>query len=180
MATVRSIKARDGRGRAIRAVETVEQDKRAAELRSASLTLDQIATELGVSRRTAGRAVLRGLHEIGTDSEDLAAAKVAELLKLDRRERKLWTEYGKDLTPEQLATLNGAFDRVAKRRADLLGLDEPTRSRVEVITEDTFTEAIKSLNQEMAMLEAQDRDDTGDHSEARDGSPVPGAASPAQ
>jgi DNA-binding CsgD family transcriptional regulator len=174
------IKARDGRGRAIRAVETVEQDKRAAELRSASLTLDQIAAELGVSRRTAGRAVLRGLRAIGTDSEDLAAAKVAELLKLDRRERKLWTEYGKDLTPEQLATLNGAFDRVAKRRADLLGLDEPTRSRVEVITDDIIAEATRCLDQERAVLEAQDRDDTSDHSETRDGPNVPGGPPPSR
>jgi hypothetical protein len=169
------IKARDGRGRAIRALETIEQDQKAAELRSASLTYSQIGEVLGIEASTAHRSADRGFKAV-QGTEDVAAAKANELLKLDRRERRLWTEYGKELTPEQMATLNSAFDRIAKRRADLLGLDEPTRSRIEVMTEDAFAEAIKSLNQEMAALEVQDRDDTSDHSDAGDSSPVPGAA----
>jgi hypothetical protein len=145
------MKARDGHGRYIRSAQTVEQDRRAAELRSASLSLDQIAAELGVHRTTAGRAADRGLLAIATDSESLAAAKANELLKLDRRERRLWTEYGKEqLTPEQLGTLNGAFDRVAKRRADLLGLDEPNRSEITVLTNDVVDAAILKLEAELA------------------------------
>jgi hypothetical protein len=178
------IKARDGRGRAIRALETIEQDQKAAELRSASLTYPQIGEVLGIEASTAHRSADRGF-KAAQGSEDVVAAKAAELLKLDRRERRLWTEYGKELlTPEQLATLNSAFDRVAKRRADLLGLDEPTRSRVENITEDVFASAIERLNLEMAAqmaaLEVLDRDDTSDHSESGDGVSVPGHSSTSQ
>ena len=48
--TMKNIRARNGRGRAIRSIETVRQDQRAAEMRSQSMTYPQYAAALGFSQ----------------------------------------------------------------------------------------------------------------------------------
>jgi hypothetical protein len=55
-----TIRQRASNGRAVRAPETVEQDKRAWELRTLSLTYAQIATELGIGESTACESATRG------------------------------------------------------------------------------------------------------------------------
>lgn len=180
-------------GQFIRTVQGSDQDRRAAELRSLGLTFDQVGEQLGLSGSAAFRAVDRGLR--GVPTADMIAAKALALAKLDKQERHFlgiqattWyrVDHGRvilaedgtpmiDPDPGMRAGL--ALIRIAERRARLEGTDEPARSRVEVITEDTFADAIKSLNREMAELEAQDHDATSDHSESGDGSPVPGTPS---
>jgi hypothetical protein len=145
-----SIRARDGHGRAIRALETVAQDQRAAELRSSSLTYAQIGDQLGISVTSACESAMRGMVAVPTD--DVVAAKQLELAKLDRRERYLFGILGSaQTTIEQGITACNALDRTQKRRAALLGLDEPARARVEVITEDAVDTELKRLAVELGM-----------------------------
>jgi hypothetical protein len=180
-------------GRFIRTVETADRDRRCAEMRGQGLTLDQIGEIVGLSRSATHEAIDRGLR--GVPTLELVAAKALALAKLDAQERhflavqaKTWyrVDHGRvirdengdpmiDPDPGMRAGL--ALLRIAERRARQEGTDEPTRSRVEVMTEDVFAEAINNLNRELAVLEVQERaNTTGDHSEARDSPPVPGAA----
>jgi lambda repressor-like predicted transcriptional regulator len=179
-------------GRFIRTVQTADRDRLCAELRGQGLTLDQIGEKVGLSKSATHEAIDRGLR--GTPTLELVAAKALALAKLDAQERhflavqaKTW--YGVDhgrvicdedgspmIDPDPGMRAGLALIRIAERRARLEGTDEPTRSRVEVLSEDVFTEAINNLNREMAALEVLDRANASDHSEAGNGSPVPGAA----
>jgi hypothetical protein len=147
------IKARDGRGRAIRTLETIEQDQRAAEMRSVSMTYPEIAGELGVSVTTAYQSATRGMVVVPTEGQ--LEAQRNELAKLDRRERFLFSVIGStDATIEQAIAACNAFDRTQKRRAALLGLDAPAKTRVEVITAD----AVKAeIRRRKAKLGGEDR-----------------------
>ena len=145
-----TIKARSGNGRAIRAPETVEQDKRAWELRTRSLTYAQIATELGIAESTACESATRGAALIPTES--MVEAKKCEVAKLDRRERNMLALMTReDLKPEQRIAADMALDRIARRRAALCGLDEPAKSRIEVVTEDVVDRELRLLATELDM-----------------------------
>jgi hypothetical protein len=145
-----SIRARGGNGRAIRSLETVVQDQRAAELRSASLTYAQIGERLGLSVTAAYESAMRGMVAVPTD--DVVAAKQLELAKLDRRERYLFSIIeSTHTTIEQGISACNALDRTQKRRAALLGLDEPARARIEVLTEDVVDAELKRLAVELGM-----------------------------
>jgi hypothetical protein len=166
-----SVKARDGRGRFTRSIVTVDQDRRAAELRAASLTYAAIGEQLGVDESTAFRAVQRALRIVPT--EEIAQVKALELLKLDRRERALWAVMDREhvkvdhghvvlgqdgkpvLDDSPVIAASNALDRVAKRRADLLGLDEPPKHRVDVITEDMLDAEIRRLEAELGFKDAE-------------------------
>jgi hypothetical protein len=59
---------------------------------------------------------------------------------------------GKPLLDDSLViTASNALDRVQKRRAALLGLDEPAKIRVETITEDAVDAEIRRLTEELAL-----------------------------
>jgi hypothetical protein len=87
--TEEKIKARDHRGRALRTPQQIARDVRAAELRSRSLTYQQIATELGLETAAgAYQAVQRGIPR---DPDRRAAeARRIELAKLDTVEQAAW------------------------------------------------------------------------------------------
>jgi hypothetical protein len=159
------IKARDGHGRAIRSLETVAQDQRAAELRSASLTYAQIGEQLGISVTAAYESVQRGFVLVPT--EDVVAAKAAELAKLDRIERHLLgvmtrehvrVDHGHVVMDEGRPVLDDGpgvqaalgLLRVQERRARLCGLDEPAKFRVGVVTEDMVDAEIRRLEEKLA------------------------------
>lgn len=161
-----TIKARDGHGRAIRTLGTIEQDQRAAEMRSVSMTYPQIANELGVSVTTAHESVMRGMAAVPTEGQ--IEAKRLELLKLDRIERHLFgvmgrehirVNHGRVILDEGRRVLDDgpgiqaatALLRVQERRARLLGLDEPAKHRVDVITEDVVDAEIKRLTKELGL-----------------------------
>jgi DNA-binding CsgD family transcriptional regulator len=169
MATTKSIKARDGRGRAIRTLETIERDRYAAELRSRSKTYQAIADELGIDVATAFRAVQRGMEV--TPSEDQHKARRLELAKLDRIEDHLL----KVMQCEHVSVSQGrvamlddspvrddstgiqaalALLRVQDRRSKLLGLDEPTKTQTDVFTHDAFVEAFQQLEREVQEQES--------------------------
>ncbi len=170
--TQTSIKARDGRGRATRAPQSVENDIKAAELRSKSLSYRQIATQLGVTAGTAYQMVQRGIREIPTEGAE--EARRIELAKLDTVEQAAWTVleslhfvmiesgphageiiYHPDRPDEPLADsapVLAAIDRIVKTsesRRRMLGLDAPKQSIVNVVTEDMVDREITRLTEEM-------------------------------
>jgi hypothetical protein len=148
-----TIRQRSSNGRAVRSAVTAEQDKRAWELRTLSLTYAQIATELGIGESTACESATRGAALIPT--EGMVEAKKCEVAKLDRRERNMLALMTReDLKPEQRIAADLALDRIARRRAALCGLDEPAKYRVGVITEDVVDAEIRRL---VAMLGEEDR-----------------------
>lgn len=120
--------------------------RKAAELRLQHLTLDEIATALGVSKYTA--------------STDLAAVRAEwaerrsasyeewvgeELAKLDRLERTL--------LPAAIQGDYPAVDRIMSlmdRRARMLGLDKPQLHEHTVITMDAVESEIRRLEAELA------------------------------
>lgn len=139
-----NIKVRSGNGRAIRAPETVEQDKRAWELRTLSLTYAQIGIELGIAESTACESATRGAALMPT--EGMVEAKKCEVAKLDRRERNMLAIMTReDLKAEQRIAADAALDRIARRRTALCGLDEPVKCRVGVITEDVVDAELRHL-----------------------------------
>ena len=134
---------------------TVDQDRLAAEFRSASLTYAEIGDRLGVDQSTAFRAVQRALRIVPT--EEIAQVKALELRKLDYREQVLFgiMERGHvkvDHSP--VIAASNALDRVAKRRADLLGLDAPRKAVVQVVTEDMIDSEIRRLEQKLGLNDA--------------------------
>lgn len=170
--TTKSIKARDGRGRATRAPQSVEHDIKAAELRSKSKSYRQIAGELGVSPGTAYQMVQRGIKEIPTEGAE--EARRIELAKLDTVEQAAWTVleslhfvmvasgpnageivYHPDRPDEPLADsapVLAAIDRIVKTsesRRRMLGLDAPRQVAHTVVTEDFVDREIQRLTDEL-------------------------------
>lgn len=157
-----SIKARDGNGRAIRSVETVAQDRECAELRSTSMSLAQIAERMGIDISTVSRAIDRGLRDLAT-SEEVIEARRLELMKLDRRERLLnvilsaehvMVDHGRVIRdnkgnvlmdPRPAIAASNALDRVARHRSRLMGLEAPTKIRVETVTESEVDAELRRL-----------------------------------
>jgi hypothetical protein len=168
------VKNRDSRGRASRTPEQIAFDLRAAELRSKSMTYTQIAAALGLETATgAYHAVQRGIREIPTEGAE--EAKRIELAKLDTVERAAWTvleslhyvviESGPNAgtfvyspaTPDMPlvddSPVLAAIDRIVKvseSRRKMLGLDEPRKSIVNVITEDMVDAEIRRLTDELS------------------------------
>ena len=103
------------------APETVDRKIRALELRRAGKTFDEIAAALGYADRGgAYKAVETGLRE--TLRETATDLRTLELQRLDELTAAFW--------PMALSGDAHAADRVLammKRRADLLGLDAPTK-----------------------------------------------------
>lgn len=154
-----TIKARDGKGRMIRTVETVRRDQQAAELRSQSKTYREIGAILGCSESTAYDAVCRGMLAVPTEASE--QQKKLELLKYDRRERRMNLILNGPVTPEQAIAASNALDRVQRRRAALLGLDAPTRIRIEEVPEETVDSEILRLEAELAKNGPMPADDVG-------------------
>ena len=158
------IKARDGRGRMMREIDTAERDMRAAEMRSRSMTLQQIATELGVSVPSVHRMIQRAFESIPT--EGAAQAKANELAKIDRIEAHLLgvmerahvrIDHGRVIRDDNDVPLlddapgvqaANSLLRVQERRAKLMGYDAPTRQIIQVVPQEV-------VDAEIIHLEAQ-------------------------
>jgi DNA-binding transcriptional MerR regulator len=157
-----------------RSVETRLRDARAVELRRRGLTYQQIADQLTLS--SAGKAhdaVRRGV--LDSAREDRDEQTYLELERLDELIRTLYRvistrHYATSssgvviLDPQTKAPLidNGpiiaavnAMRQLSESRRKLLGLDAPSRARVEVITEDDLDKELADILAENARLEAE-------------------------
>jgi hypothetical protein len=154
-----------------RTVAQIERDSQAVELRRRGLSYRQIAAQLEwKNQASAYEAVKRGLADAIT--EPAAEVRRLELDRLDEYQRhalrvlatphwtvsqgvvvKLEDANGAEQPLADDAPVLAALDRLIKiseRRARLLGLDAPARTRVEVITEDAVDAAIRQLEREIA------------------------------
>lgn len=137
------------------------RDASAARYRAEGWTYNRIANELGFANPGgAHKAVQRALKASVRDANDTAVH--LELNALDEMAREVWAVLQRNhvvVSQGRVVELDGvpipddapvlaATDRLLKiqeRRAKLLGLDMPTRSKVEVITESTVDAAIAEL-----------------------------------
>lgn len=159
------------------------RDAEAARLRARGWSYAQIAEHMGYANHTGARqAVHRALQAVVQEpAEEL---RNLELARLDimwqaavavLEANHYLVSQGRliFLGPRPLeddAPVLAALDRMLKimeRRARLLGLDAPARTRVEVVTEDAVDAEIARLEQELAAF---------DRSAAREAAPAEGAA----
>jgi hypothetical protein len=142
------------------------RDADAARYRAEGWTYQRIANALGYSDPSnARKAVMRALKEVVRDANETAIH--LELNALDEMAREVWAVLQRNhvvVSQGRVVELDGvpipddapvlaATDRLLKiqeRRAKLLGLDMPTRSKVEVLTESTVDAAIATLEAEIA------------------------------
>lgn len=130
------------------------REQQAIELRIGGATYMQIAEQLDVSLSCAYDTVQRVLRRAGEKALEDATAMVAlEAERLDRMQAKLW--------PQVARGDQGAVDRVLrimKRRAEMLGLDQPQRQEV---TYDFGHLSDDELAQEVAAVLAEAEGITG-------------------
>lgn len=156
-----------------RTIAQIERDAQAVEYRRRGMTYRQIAVAMGVkSQKTAYEAVQRGLSDAIQEPAD--EVRQLELERLDEYQRHalkvLATQHfhvsqgvvvvhpDTDQPVPDDSPVLAALDRLLKiseRRAKLLGLDAPVRSKVEVITEDAVDAEIKRLAEEVAEHDRQ-------------------------
>jgi hypothetical protein len=138
-----------------------QRDADAARYRAEGWTYQRIANELGFANpSSAHKAVQRALKASVRDANDTAVH--LELNSLDEMAREAWGVLQRThvvVSQGRVVELDGApvpddapvlaaIDRLLKiqeRRSKLLGLDMPTRSTVQVITEDSVDQAIAEL-----------------------------------
>jgi hypothetical protein len=153
-----------------RTIADKERDAQAVELRRRHLNYKQIAAQLGyASLSSAYDAVQRGLKD--TQGEASAEVRQMELDRLDDIARGFQRVFA---TKHYAASVTGKIARhpetgepliddgpviqaglallkVMERRAKYLGLDAPSRSRVEVITADMVESQIAELEAQLAL-----------------------------
>lgn len=154
---------RDATGRFAQTLKGVERDREACRLRARRKTYQQISDALSYGgAQNAQRAVKRTLAAIPRDAGeeliqleldqlDMLTAAVLEVLEANHyvvsQGRLIYMQEGAPPLTDDSPVLH-AVDRLLKiqeRRSKLLGLDVPTRTRVEVITESTVDAAIAEL-----------------------------------
>lgn len=116
---------------AARALRTAERTARALELRRQGMSLRAIGEALGCDHKTAQRRIDAALDEIRRSTQDDAARLVElELVRMDRMLEKL--EAGLNAEDhETVARSVRELLRVSQSRRRLLGLDQPTKVKVE-------------------------------------------------
>lgn len=125
-----------------------ERDEKAASLRRAGATWDQIARQLGYgSPAAAYNRFMILMHEY--PRETIEAARDLEADRLDQLQRALW--------PKALAGDQAAIStvlRIMDQRARLLGYNAPVRKEITVLTENVVDEALaKAAEQHAIMVE---------------------------
>lgn len=176
--------ARSGKtGKFSKNTESALRDIEATKLRAAGLDYDEIAARVGFANRgNAYRAVERCLA--AARAEPAEAVTKLELERLD----EMWRNAKAVLDRSHITVSNGrivydddgkpviddapvlqAIDRMLKiqeRRARLLGLDAPVKSRIEVITDDVAQMLVNQLEAELASLTEQADPDRGGAADA--------------
>lgn len=115
-----------------------ERERVVISLRKQGKSTTEIAEELGVSARTAHTVLNRALARLERlDKVDLEQYRRMELDRLDAMQLSLWPKLTEENAPfiERCAAVKTILD-VMKRRAELLGLDSPTRVDVKMSHEE--------------------------------------------
>lgn len=134
----------NSRGGFVRTEENAYNDTEALRLRSQGLTYREIAARLNVDHSTAYRRVQRALDAVPL--EDVTSYRTLEAERLDALQVAIWDR-----------AIEGdlkALDRVLaiiSRRAKLLGLDQPSRSQVQ-LSDFTAADIDREVERLMAIL----------------------------
>ena len=112
--------------------EVVAREQEVVKLRRGGLTWDLIGERVGLSAQGAYVAYERALKRVVLD--DINAIRQLETERLDLAQSAIW---GKVLQGDNPSIAN--LLRIMERRAKLLGLDQPIRQQVEVISYDGNT-----------------------------------------
>jgi len=162
-------RGRNNLGKFTRTKDTAERDAAACRLWDRGDTLQAIADTLGFCDRAAvNRAIKRSLKD--TQAVPAGMVRDRQMRRLDEMYRAalavLETEHvtvsqGRIVcdadgvvVPDDAPVL-AAIDRMIRieaRMAELIGLDAPKRSRIEVITEDAVDAAVRELEAELVGL----------------------------
>jgi hypothetical protein len=159
---------RDRTGKFVRTLKGAERDREACRLRSRRCSYQEISDQLGYGNASnARRAVQKALEstprdaaeeliQLELDQLDMMTAAVFEVLEANHyvvsQGRLIHLHDGAPPLTDDAPVLT-AVDRLLKiqeRRAKLLGLDSPTVSKVEVITESAVDRAIAELEAQLA------------------------------
>lgn len=158
--------SRDSRGRYTPAVETRLRDAEAARLHSLGWTYSRIGEFFKVDKSSAWSMVQRALHEAGKATRESVlrdeltriAARRAEVTKVLTRRHILVSQGRVVLDPETgepleddgpILAASAELDRLADLEAKLVGAYAPSRSQVQVITEDVVDAEIARLSAEL-------------------------------
>ena len=128
------------------AIQVVEREARACELRLQGLTLQAIATELGYADPSgAFYAIQRALQRTLQPAADLRARDNATLELAISEAVAVAFDRG---NPNQWVAM-GALLQVLRRRAALMGLDAPSRKVVTLVEEEQLMGMIARLEGEL-------------------------------
>jgi Sigma-70, region 4 len=147
-----------------RDITNAETDEKAARLRAQGCTYPQIAQVMGCTVSTAWKRVQRAIAAVPVEA--VGELRAIECQRLDAVIARLWgvvhadhplVSHGRRWDDLQdagpvLQALHGIV-RASESKRKLLGLDAPSRSVVEVITEDVVDAELRRLESEMAALD---------------------------
>lgn len=159
---------RDRTGKFVRTLKGAERDREACRLRSRRCSYQEISDQLGYGNASnARRAVQKTLEstprdaaeeliQLELDQLDMMTAAVLDVLEANHyvvSQGRLIRLHDDAPPLADDSPVLAAVDRLLKiqeRRAKLLGLDSPTVSKVEVITESAVDRAIADLEAQLA------------------------------
>lgn len=148
-------------------IDLTEKERQVLELRKAGWSFDRIAERLGyASKSGAWKAYDRALTATLQEPAD-----EVRRLELERIDTLFGAMYEVAVTKGSARHAEIAL-RAMERRANLLGLDAPSKRIVNVVTEDAIDVAIRELEDELASNDADDRA-VGDRSPAGEGRSLP-------
>ena len=132
-----------------RTTQTMQRDAEALRLHVAGLGYQQIADQLGWANKSgAFHAVRRAIAD--TYALPKAEAVKAEEERLDYLTRTLVKVIAERRRDADVINASMALLKVSESRRRLLGLDQPMRRTVEVITEDQVDAEIRRLEGKLA------------------------------
>lgn len=130
---------------------TAARRAQAISLRLAGVDYETIAAKLGYASRAAAYVDIDRALAANKAEEDAAKETLREVeaMRLDRLQAAVWS----DATKGDTRSVDSALKIIAQR-CRLLGLDAPTRTRIEIIDEDVARLLVDQLEADFARLTA--------------------------
>ena len=130
---------------------TAARRAQAISLRLAGVDYETIAAKLGYASRAAAYVDIDRALAANKAEEDAAKETLREVeaMRLDRLQAAVWS----DATKGDTRSVDSALKIIAQR-CRLLGLDAPTRTRIEIVDEDVARMLVDQLEADFARLTA--------------------------
>lgn len=132
----------------------VEREARVLELRAARVPLRVIGAELGITPQRVGQIYEKARDRL--PAQKIADIRIEEAELADRAIKDLLTiAENPQVSPRTRCEAWGQVRSWSESLRKLLGVDAPLRREITVVSDDAISNAIKGLNAEMAIMEAQ-------------------------